>query len=212
MSDEHASDQPDKPADRPTSGEGGTYQQELQHSQVSARVPEGVGQGVFSNGAIVMHGQHEFVIDFLLSMAPPRRIAARVVLPPTVVPLFVGALQENLSKYQQNFGPPPRLPTPPAGAPAPPITEVYEQLKLPDDLLSGVYANTVMIVHSPAEFCFDFITSFYPRSAVSCRVYLTAPHVPQLLDSLSRSFDQYRRKQQPGPQQRPPDSPPQELT
>lgn len=200
MSDEKPPDQPNPTPPAPKPGDGSTYHQELQHSSVSARVPEAVGRGLFSTGAIVMHGAHEFVIDFVLSMAPPNRITARVVLPPSVVPLLVGALQENLQKYQQSFGPPPQLPTPPPGTASPPISDVYEQLKLPDEILSGVYANTVMIVHTPAEFCFDFITTFYPRSAVACRIYLSAPHVPQFLESLTRSFEQYRRKmQQPQP-------------
>lgn len=197
MTNEHDPDDPGEP-EPPRPDEKGTYHQELQHTQISARVPDHVQHGVFSTGAIVINGAHEFVIDFLMSMTQPRRIAARVVLPLSVVPLFINALQDNLQKYQQNFGAPAKLPTPPPGATAPPISEVYEQLKLPDEQLSGVYANTVMIVHTPAEFCFDFITSFYPRSAVSCRVYLSAPHVPQLLDSLARSWEQFRRKAQPG--------------
>src|SRR5262245_16617689 len=88
------------------------YHQELRHANVSARVPEGIGTGVFCTGAIVIQGSHEFVIDFLLNMVPPHRVAARVVLPTTVVPLFLAALQENLQKYQQSFGTIPRLPTP----------------------------------------------------------------------------------------------------
>jgi hypothetical protein len=199
---------PEFSADEPQPAGGNTYHQEVQHSPATARIPDAVGRGVFSTGAIVMHGAHDFVIDFVQSLAPPRRVVARVALPPTVVPLFVAALQENLRKYNQNFGPVPRMPSGPPGAPPaspPPITDVYEQLKLPDEMLSGVYANTVVISHSPAEFCFDFVTSFYPRSAVSGRVYLSTPHVPELLDSLTRALEQYRQKLQ----QRPP-QPPQE--
>lgn len=210
MSDE---DPPEPAEGAPRSAGGNTFQQEVQHNPATARIPDQVGRGVFATGAIVMHGPHDFIIDFVQSLAPPRRVVARVALPPTVVPLFVGALTENLGKYQQNFGSVPRMPAPPlaaagpGAAPAtpPPITEVYEQLKLPDELLSGAYANTVAITHSPAEFCFDFITGFFPRSAVSCRVYLAAPHVFELLDSLSKALDQYRQKAQ---QQRPPQPPP----
>ncbi len=193
---------PDHPENLPLENENtpdaggppGIFHQELQHSQVSARVPELVGKGVFSTGVIVMNGPHDFVIDFLMSLVPPNRVAARVVLPPTVVPLFINALTENLNKFTQNFGPLPKLPAPPPGGTAPPISDLYDKLKLPDEMLSGVYANTVMVVHNPAEFCFDFITSFFPRSAVACRVFLSAPHVPQFLDSLTRAHEQYRRK------------------
>lgn len=203
--------QPEHPDNLPQHAGGNTYHQEVQHSPATARIPDGVSRGVFSTGAIVMHGAHDFVIDFIQSLAPPRRVVARIALPPTVLPLFVGALQENLRKYNQSFGPVPRMPAPPPGmvpAAPPPINDVYEQLKLPDEMLSGVYANTVVISHSPAEFCFDFVTSFYPRSAVSGRVYLATPHVPELLDSLIRALQQYQQKQQQPP--RPPQPSPEE--
>ena len=72
--------------------------------------------------------------------------------------------------------------------------------------MSGCYANAVMIAHTPSEFCFDFITNFYPRSAVSSRVYLSAPQVPRFLETLTRSFQQYQQKLQQA--QRPPEGPP----
>jgi hypothetical protein len=217
---------PANPPGAPQPVGGNTYQQELQHSPATARVPDAVGRGVFSTGAIVMHGAHEFLIDFVQSLAAPRRVVARVILPPTVMPLFVGALEDNLGKYAHSFGAPPRMPVPPqpapgpsgqppaAPAPPPPITDVYEQLKLPDEMLGGVYANTVVISHSPAEFCFDFIGSFYPRSVVTCRVYLATQHVSELFDSLRRSLEQYRQKMiqaRGGQQPPPPPHPPQEV-
>lgn len=202
-------DQPEKPrSTEPQQTGGGTYQQELQHSMVAARVPEAVGLGTFCTGAIVLTGPHEFVLDFVLRMSPPHRIAQRVVMSPTVVGLFLRALKENLDKYRQNFGAPPQLPPPPTGLKPPPISEVYEQLKLPEELMSGTYANAVMIVHTPAEFCFDFVTSFYPKSAVSARVYLAVPHVTQLFDSLSRSYEQFVQKFQNQQLPKPPAPPP----
>lgn len=208
---EYDPDLPEKPREsEPKQGGAGTFHQELQHSMVAARVPEAVGIGTFCTGAIVLTGPHEFVLDFVLRMSPPHRIAQRVVLSPTVVGLFLRALRENLDKYRQNFGPPAQLPPPPPGMKPPPISEVYEQLKLPEEIMSGTYANAVMIVHSPAEFCFDFVTSFYPKSAVSARVYLAVPHVTQLYDSLSRSYDQYMQRAQQNQQPKPPeDRPPQ---
>ena len=95
---------------------------------------------------------------------------ARVVLPQSLVPSLITAMRDNLAGYQARFGPPPALPMPPNPPPPAPIDEIYSQLKLPEELMSGVYANAVMIAHTPAEFAFDFITNFYPRSAVSCRV------------------------------------------
>lgn len=83
--------------------------------------------------------------------------------------------------------------------------EVYDDLKLRDEILSGAYANAVMIGHGPYEFSFDFITNFYPQSAVSCRVYLASGHILRLLDSLRASWDQLRpRLNQPFPPNPPP--------
>jgi hypothetical protein len=193
------SQQPGRPDDL------GAFTREIQHSQVSARVPEKVGRGVFSTGAMVFQGAHEFVIDFVLTMAQPHQIAARVVLPLSIMGSVIAALRENLANYQSKFGPPPVLPAPPVPPAPPPIEEIYSQLKLPDELLSGFYANAVMIAHSPAEFYFDFITNFYPRSAVSCRVYMSAPQIPVLLNTLARSFQQYQQKLASGQLPKPPE-------
>ena len=81
--------------------------------------------------------------------------------------------------------------------------ELYEQLKIKDTDLCGVYANAVMIGHTATEFLFDFITTFFPRSVVSARVYMAAPNVPRLLESLTHSFDQFQRKMQQPPPQKP---------
>ena len=88
--------------------------------------------------------------------------------------------------------------------------EVYDDLKLRDEILSGAYANAVMIGHGPYEFSFDFITNFYPQSAVSCRVYLASGHIYRLLESLRASWDQLKpRLSQGNPPNPPPQQPPQ---
>lgn len=213
MTDERSPDDPPNPAGQP-GGDEIPYCEEIQHSQVSAVVPERVARGVFSTGAVVVQGQHEFILDFLLRMSQPQQVAARVVLAPGVVAQFIAALTDNLRNYESKHGPPfvPNAPGSSGQAPNPansPVSaqELYEQLKLQDDVLSGQYANAVMIGHTPSEFCFDFITTFFPRSAVSCRVFMAAPGVPRLLESLRHSFEKFQKKlAQPRPN--PPPAPP----
>ncbi len=195
--------------------------QEVQNTHVGALVPEKIAAGVFSTGAVVLNGAHEFIVDFLLRMSKPQQVAVRVVLPPGVVPRFIAALRENLGNYTARFGNP-VMPGTPAHPMCPPATadafqqmqqqpqqqgsaqELYDQLKIKDTELSGTYANAVMIGHTATEFLFDFITTFFPRSVVSARVYMAAPNVPRLLESLTHSFEQFQRKiiaqQQPPPQ------------
>lgn len=193
----------------------------VRHSNLSARVPEQVGSGVFSNGVLILSGQFECVLDFVLRMGEVQRIVARVVVPPMVARQFERALRENVRNYENRFGGTPRPPRmlPPdseyevpqepglsvgsnegggeaGGAARPPeIDDIYHELRLADEMLSGRYANAVLIRHSGTEFCFDFLTNIYPRSAVSCRVFMSAPNVPAFLESLARSL------------QPPPDSP-----
>lgn len=85
--------------------------------------------------------------------------------------------------------------------------EIYDDLKIRDELLSGSYANAVMIGHGPHEFSFDFITNFYPHSAVSSRVFLAAGQIPRLYDSLKGTWDQLRGRMQPPPNNPPPAPP-----
>lgn len=198
-------DRDDTPEERPLQGQ-------VRHESRSALVPKEVADGVFSNGVLILTGPHEVVIDFLLRMGEQQRVAARVILPHLVARQFAAALEQDLRVYQSQFGPLPKVPRPvqppaleagPAGdvamdehpenLPEPPraapsAEDIYHDLKLPDEMLAGAYANGVLIRHSGTEFCFDFITNIYPRSAVSARVFLAAPHVGPLLQSLKRSL------------------------
>jgi hypothetical protein len=209
---------------------------QIRYTQLSARIPEHVGDDCFASAVMVMTGPFETVLDFILRLSEQPRIVARVVLPPVVTGQFIQALQKNIAIYESNFGPLPRPPLMNEAAPAadphaeaapaetasgadetspggeaasspawtthspdpvlrepgsapPPtsIEQIYEELRLPDGLLSGRYANAVLIRHSSTEFCFDFITNIFPRSAVSSRVYLAAANVAGLLQSLQRS-------------------------
>jgi hypothetical protein len=77
-------------------------------------------------------------------------------------------------------------------SPPGPITELYEQVKFPEDLLGGTFANAVMIRHTPEEFCFDFISSLYPRPIVVCRTFIAAGRVPSFVDAMAGSLERYQ--------------------
>ncbi|HUG68099.1 MAG TPA: DUF3467 domain-containing protein [Pirellulaceae bacterium] len=196
--------QPNQP-----NSEGNSQQVQMQH--VTARVPESVSRGAFSTGVIVMTGGSEFILDFVQNIGGPPQVAARVVMPHGALPQFAEALKKNLGMYTERFGPPPELPKPPQPAKPQSAQELYDELKLPDSLLSGAYANGVMIGHTASEFKLDFLTNLFPHSAVSARVYLSAPQVPRLLESLISTFQQFqervRQQQAQQPQAPPPPRP-----
>jgi hypothetical protein len=195
----------DSDQQQPNEQGGSSEQVRMQH--VTARVPEQVGRGSFSTGVIVMTGPTEFILDFIQSIGGPPQVVARIVMPHSTLPQFAEALRKNLQMYTQRFGPPPALPKAPPPARPQTAQEIYDELKLPDSELSGSYANGVMIGHSASEFKLDFLTNLFPHSAVSSRVYLSAPQIPRLLESLDSTFQQFQQRvaQQ---QQRPPQQPP----
>ena len=192
--------------DSESSPTGPDSPQQVRQQHVSARVPDGIGRGVFSNGVIVMSGGSEFVLDFIQNLGHPPQVAARVVMPHNTLPQFIQALQKNIEMFNQRFGDIPELPK--ANQPQRQQTaqEIYDELKLSDELLSGSYANGVMIGHSASEFKLDFLTNLFPHPAVSSRIYLSSPQVPRMLESLQRNYQQFvdRVKQQ---QQRPDQGP-----
>ena len=202
------------PGSQPPHGQPGQPEQpgqptieQIHHSPLGARVPDSVATGVFATGAVVLNGPGEFIIDFLQGVARPVRVIKRVVMPPIAVGQFVEAFADNLRHFDQSYGPPKPLPPLPAGAVKPALQDFYDELKLADQDLCGVYANAVMITHTPAEFLFDFITRFFPRAAVSARIYVAASHAPGMLETISSSYQHYRRLSEP-PQPPPPVTPP----
>ena len=169
------SDQESKPDDggQPEESRQNPAEQQVQIPGVTARVPASIGHGVVSTGAIVMNGPHAFVLDFLQQMGVPNQLVSRVVMPHSVVPRFIQALEQNLANYEQKFGAPMKLPRSAKPANRPSIHEVYDNIKIPDEELAGHFSEGVMIRHSAAEFCFDFVTQFFPNAAVASRVFMS---------------------------------------
>ncbi|MFO0867347.1 MAG: DUF3467 domain-containing protein [Pirellulales bacterium] len=192
------------PPNPPSEG-GGPPSEQVRVQHITARVPENVSRGAFSTGMIVMTGGTEFILDFIQNIGHPPQVAARIVMPHATLPQFIQALRTNLDMYVQRFGQPPELPRPQPGARQPTAQEIYDELKMPDALLSGAYANGVMIGHTAAEFKLDFLTNLFPHSAVSSRVYLSAPQVPRILESLTNTFQQFQQRLRPPPS--PPETP-----
>jgi hypothetical protein len=192
-------------------GGSGHFNQRIEHSPVTARVPERIARGVFSTGVIIIDGPYEFVLDFVMGLVQPRQVVARVILTPVVVEQFIHAIRDNVSKYEARFGKIPEVPRPPTPPRPPTIQEIYDDLKMTDDTLAGAYANAVMMAHGTSEFTFDFITRFFPTAAVAARVFLAAPQVPKLMESLSVSLNRYKQRMEAmrhQQQQQPPQDPP----
>jgi hypothetical protein len=77
-----------------------------QEVKLEIQLDEDVAQGVYVNLAVVNHNEAEFVVDliFVQPQAPRAKVRSRVILSPQHAKRFVEALQENVSRYEQNFG------------------------------------------------------------------------------------------------------------
>jgi hypothetical protein len=203
MSDSNAApDGPQQPSnDPPAVGNLGSQSQQFSHNPVAARVPERVARGAHATGVLVLDSPTEFMIDFLQGLTRPFQVVARIVVAPQTMSQLAAALQDNVNKYVQAYGPPPQMPAAPPRRPT--VQEIYENFKLPEELMSGAYANSIMIGHSRAEFYLDFITGFYPTAAVSSRVFLSAPQAPRVLETLTMALQQYQRRGLGNPPQPP---------
>ncbi len=177
-------------------GGGGDRPQPMSHSPVSARVPERLSRGVPATGYLIAQSPKEILIDFVQAITRPQQVVARVVMSPVTAGEFATALQQNVEIFQTNHGPLPEASAAPQ-QPRPNVQEIYEQLKVSEDVHAGAYCNAVLISHSATEFCFDFITTFFPTSMVTSRVFLSAPNLPRFLASLKQTHQQWASGQRP---------------
>ena len=78
-------------------------QEEMQF-QLELR-PE-IASGVYSNLALISHSHSDFVLDFasVLPGMPKPEVASRIIMAPEHVKRLLQALQENVYKYEQEFG------------------------------------------------------------------------------------------------------------
>lgn len=62
--------------------------------------------GVYSNLAVINHSQGEFVVDYLSLMpgVPKARVVSRIILSPVHAKKLLGALTENIRRYENTFG------------------------------------------------------------------------------------------------------------
>ncbi len=76
-------------------------------NQIQIELNDEIGQGVYSNLAIITHSSTEFVLDFVRVMpgVPKAQVKSRVILTPEHAKRLIIALGENISKYEAVHGP-----------------------------------------------------------------------------------------------------------
>jgi hypothetical protein len=79
----------------------------MEEKKIDIKVDENIALGQYSNLAAIRHTKEEFIFDFAFVFpdGPMGKLVSRIILSPAHVKRFVGALEENLKKYEENFGP-----------------------------------------------------------------------------------------------------------
>ncbi len=75
-------------------------------NKLNIELPEDVADGTYSNLAVITHSQSEFVCDFVQMMPgmPKAKVRSRVVMTPENAKRLLNALQDNISKYEEQRG------------------------------------------------------------------------------------------------------------
>jgi len=156
------------------------------------KVPEHLAAGGYASAMITSHTREEFVLDFIAGFIQPSRVVARVILNPAHVKRLAAAIRSNLEMYERNVGALPESPKPPAeplrSAPA---QDFYSQLTVPDQVLMGCYANSVVINHTREEFILNFIASFPPTPVLAARVLVSPAHMRRIVRVLEARLRMY---------------------
>ncbi|MEI7982037.1 MAG: DUF3467 domain-containing protein [Bacteroidota bacterium] len=75
-------------------------------NQINIEISEEVGEGIYSNLAIITHSPTEFIVDFLKMMpgVPKPKVKSRIILTPQHAKRLYKALKENVTKYESMHG------------------------------------------------------------------------------------------------------------
>lgn len=78
-----------------------------QQQGLQIELPQTVAQGEYANFAVITHSSSDFVIDFarVLPGVPKAQVKSRAILAPEHAKRLLAALQENIMRYEREFGP-----------------------------------------------------------------------------------------------------------
>jgi Protein of unknown function (DUF3467) len=74
--------------------------------QINVEISDEMAEGVYANLAMIAHSNSEFIIDFIRLMpnVPKAKVKSRIILTPEHAVRLLGALQDNIRKYEENYG------------------------------------------------------------------------------------------------------------
>jgi hypothetical protein len=79
----------------------------MTEKKIDIKVDEQTALGTYSNLAAIRHTKEEFIFDFAFVFpdGPMGKLISRVILSPSHGKRFLEALESNVKRYEENFGP-----------------------------------------------------------------------------------------------------------
>jgi len=79
----------------------------MDDKKIDIKVDEHVALGQYSNLAAIRHTKEEFLFDFAFVSpdGPIGKLVSRVIVSPAHAKRFMEALESNVRRYEENFGP-----------------------------------------------------------------------------------------------------------
>lgn len=78
----------------------------MEEQKLNINISPEVAEGTYSNLAIIAHSSSEFILDFIRMMPNVKQanVKSRIILTPEHAKKLLFALQDNVSKYEKQFG------------------------------------------------------------------------------------------------------------
>lgn len=67
-------------------------------------------------------------------------------------------------------------------------------IKIPEEILRGVYANQMVVRHSREEFVIDFLNVCPPEGIVNARVIVSPGHLKRMISALGENLSRYEQR------------------
>jgi len=77
-----------------------------QQQRMNIEIGEKEAEGIYSNMVMVAHSPNEIILDFARVMpgAPKAKVQSRIIMTPAHAKMLIKTLEENLKKFEKQFG------------------------------------------------------------------------------------------------------------
>lgn len=80
--------------------------QNQQPQQINIELSEKEAEGIYANLAMIIHSPTEIIIDFarIMPRMPKSKVLSRIIMTPMHAKLLLKTLEDNIKKFESQFG------------------------------------------------------------------------------------------------------------